>query len=84
MDYNISMYYVYVLRLNNSSFYTGYTVDLKERIKKHNKGGVTSTKYNKPVRLVWYCAFENEKKAFSFEKYLKTASGIAFRNKRLN
>jgi len=76
------MYYVYILRLHDDSFYTGYTTNIKLRIDMHNKGGVTSTKYNRPVELVWYCGFINEEKAIMFEKYLKTASGIAIRNKR--
>ncbi|MBT9139422.1 MAG: hypothetical protein DDT31_02007 [Syntrophomonadaceae bacterium] len=77
------MYYVYVFKLRDGSFYTGYTTNLKERVKKHNEGGVISTKHKKPGHLLWYCAFEDEKKAIKFEKYLKTASGIAMRNKHL-
>lgn len=77
------MYYVYVLKTKDDGFYTGYTLDLRERVKKHNEGGVISTKDKRPVRLIWYCAFEDEGKAIKFEKYLKTASGIATRNKHL-
>jgi hypothetical protein len=33
--------------------------------------------------LVWYSAFSTSEKCSEFEKYLKTASGKAFRNKRL-
>ena len=77
------MYYVYILKNKNDSYYTGYTENLRERVKKHNEGGVTSTKHKRPVRLIWYCAFKDEKKAIKFEKYLKTASGIAIRNKHL-
>jgi hypothetical protein len=32
---------------------------------------------------LFYSSFEEKKTALDFEKYLKTASGIAFRNKRL-
>jgi len=35
------------------------------------------------LKLVFYAAFETKKKALDFEKYLKTNSGFAFRNKRL-
>jgi len=33
--------------------------------------------------MLFYCVFDDKKNALDFEKYLKTASGIAFRNKRL-
>lgn len=77
------MCYVYILELSDGSFYTGYTSNLKKRLEKHNKGGVASTKNKKPAKIVWYCAFSNKDKAIKFEKYLKTASGIAIRNKHL-
>lgn len=31
--------------------------------------------------MIWYCGFPSKEKAFTFEKYLKTGSGQAFRNK---
>ena len=47
------------------------------------EGSVESTKNLRPVKLVYYSAFSSQKKATDFEKYLKTSSGFAFRNKRL-
>ncbi len=35
------------------------------------------------MRLITYVAFTEETKAIAFEKYLKTASGRAFANKKL-
>ncbi|MDO9027973.1 MAG: GIY-YIG nuclease family protein [Candidatus Roizmanbacteria bacterium] len=77
------MFYVYILQLKNKSYYIGYSSDLKSRIKTHEEGCVESTKNLRPVKLVYYSAFSSQKKATAFEKYLKTASGFAFRNKRL-
>ena len=77
------MYYVYILRLNDSSFYTGSTIDIKRRIREHKNGKSKSTKNFRPVRLVWYCIFIDRLQAIRFERYLKTGSGQAFRNKRL-
>jgi len=77
------MFYVYILRLSNNSLYTGYTSNLKQRIKQHNWGEVESTKNFKPVKLHYYSAFESQKLAINFEKYLKSSSGFAFRNKHL-
>lgn len=48
----------------------------------HLSGKVLSTKSNLNYRLEWYCAFKNSKQALSFEKYLKTGSGVAFMKKR--
>ena len=52
-------------------------------MERHNKGYVHSTKDKLPVELISYIAFTDKHKAYEFEKYLKSGSGIAFRNKRL-
>lgn len=75
--------FVYVLLCSNGTYYTGCTQDLAERMDRHNNGYVDSTKQWLPVQLVFYCAFPDRHRAFAFEKYLKSGSGIAFRNKRL-
>jgi len=75
------MYYVYILHLRNDTCYIGFSSDLKNRIQDHQKGNVSQTSKHRPFRLVFYSAFRNKKKALDFEKYLKTGSGFAFRNK---
>lgn len=77
------MYYAYILRLKDKSYYHGSSTDLKKRIKEHQSGVIISTKNLRPVKLVFYAAFETKKRAIDFEKYLKSSSGFAFRNKRL-
>ena len=78
------MYYVYILQSQkDKSYYTGFTEDLKERIKEHNWHEATYSKSKAPFELAWYCAFKDKKKAFDFEKYLKQGSGFAFARKRL-
>lgn len=77
------MHYVYLLRCTDNSIYTGCTSNLSDRIERHNKGYVHYTKDKLPVLLITYIAFEEKHKAYQFEKYLKSGSGIAFRNKRL-
>ncbi len=82
--YIIYMYYVYVLKSeNNEAIYTGYTRNLKTRLREHNSGKSTHTNKYKPWKILVYFAFENEKSARNFEKYLKTGSGIAFARKHL-
>lgn len=77
------MYYVYILKLCNNSCYIGFSSNLKQRITDHQKGNVPITKNKRPLELVFYAAFETQGKAIQFEDYLKSASGFAFRNKRL-
>ena len=78
------MYYVYILQSQkHGNLYTGSTNNLKRRLTEHNNGSVSYTKTGLPWKLKWYCAFEHKTKARMFEKYLKSSSGFAFRNKRL-
>ncbi len=77
------MHYVYILRCSDDSFYTGCTNDLKKRLDHHQNGHVHYTKDKLPVELITAIAFSDKYKAYNFEKYLKSGSGIAFRNKRL-
>jgi putative endonuclease len=59
------------------------TDDLKARLVKHNAEEVPHTSKYGPWQLKTYVAFSDEKQAFAFEQYLKTASGRAFAKKRL-
>jgi putative endonuclease len=83
-DWQVGMYYTYILLSSKSHrFYIGSTKDLKERLSLHNTGKVKSTKSGERWKLVWYCAFETDKQARDFEKYLKSGSGKSFAYKRL-
>ena len=63
-------------------FYVGITHDLPARLIKHNAGEVAHTAKFKPWKLRVCIGFLDEKRAFAFERYLKTASGRAFAKKR--
>lgn len=79
-----NMYYVYILKsLKTNKFYTGVTDDLKRRIKEHNSGNSDFTAWSGPYDLIWYGVFKEKDRAYDFEKYLKSSSGSAFRNKHL-
>lgn len=77
------MYYTYLLLLSNDDYYAGSTGDLEIRLKKHQLGSIPHTSKYLPVKLVWYSRFKTKELALKFEKYLKSSSGKAFRNKRL-
>ena len=78
------MRYVYILEslAEPDRFYTGVTKDLRARLQKHNAGDVTHTSKFAPWRVRTYIAFSDDKRAFEFEKYLKSGSGRAFSKKR--
>jgi putative endonuclease len=75
------MWFVYILNCSDGSFYIGCTTNIYRRIKEHNNHKVHYTRDKTPVSLNIYVAFSDKYKAFYFEKYLKTGSGIAFRNR---
>ena len=74
---------VYLLLCSDDSYYTGCTQDLFERLKRHNLKEINYTSTRLPVQVVTTITFSDKLKAYAFEKYLKSGSGIAFRNKRL-
>ena len=82
--YNINMYYVYILKNSETGeFYTGFSEDLKTRLKSHREKTVKTTKGKGEYKLIWYCAFKAKSQALDFERYLKHGSGHAFMHKRL-
>lgn len=78
------MFYTYVLMgEKNRKFYTGFTKNLKLRIKAHQSGSVKSTRNRLPLKLIYYEACLNEKDAINREKYLKTGFGRRFLRRRI-
>ena len=82
-DY-IVMFYTYILKsIKNGRYYTGSTNDLRKRLKQHNDGKSTYTKYRGPYELIYYEACFNEEDAKVREKYLKSGRGKRFIKYRL-
>jgi len=77
------MWFVYILHCSNGEYYKGCTSNLDERLSRHQKGNVQSTKDLLPVQLIAYTAFTDKYRAYEFEKYLKSGSGRAFLKKHL-
>jgi putative endonuclease len=56
-------FYVYIVECSDGSLYTGYTVDITQRIAKHNDGlGAKYTRNRRPVILKYQeiCATKSE------------------------
>lgn len=69
------MNYVYILRCNDNSLYTGWTNNLEKRLKTHSAGkGAKYTKARLPVELVYYEEFEDKIEAMKREYQIKQLS----------
>ncbi|OIO15024.1 excinuclease ABC subunit C [Candidatus Gottesmanbacteria bacterium CG_4_10_14_0_8_um_filter_37_24] len=78
------MYYTYVLRSKiDDKLYIGWTNELIKRFEEHNKGLVNSTKYRRPLQLVYYEVCLKRSKAISREKQLKSGFGRAYLKRRI-
>ncbi len=78
------MYYVYVLySIEQDKLYTGFTKDLKNRVKNHLKKNCYTTKRFGKVELVYYEACKSEKDARCRERQLKTGFGRGYLRKRI-
>jgi len=75
-----TFYYVCILQSQkyHEKHYTDFTVNLEERLKKHNEGGCPHTSKFRPWLIQNYFAFHSKEKAIAFEKYLKSGSGREF------
>ena len=64
--------YMYVVECRDSSYYTGYTTDVKKRIAVHNSGkGAKYTRARLPVKLIYVEGFDSKEEAMSAEALLK-------------
>lgn len=65
-------FYLYVLECADGTWYTGYTVDVAERVRAHNAGaGAKYTRSRLPVRLLVQAAYATKHEAMSAEYRFK-------------
>ena len=65
-------WFLYVVKCQDTSLYTGITTDITRRIKEHNtKKGAFYTKNKLPVELVYQEAMANESEARKREAAIK-------------
>ena len=71
------MFYVYILECQDNTLYTGYTVDIKDRVKTHNEGlGAKYTRGRLPVKLVYQEVLESKSEAMKREYAIKALSRL--------
>ena len=69
---NDPSFYLYVLECADGTWYTGYTVDVAERVRAHNAGaGAKYTRSRLPVRLLAQAAYATKHEAMSAEYRFK-------------
>lgn len=76
------MYFVYILYSEkDDNLYVGCTSDIDERLKRHNSGQVTATRYRTPLVCIYTEKFDSKDDAFNRERFLKTLWSARFKNK---
>ena len=77
--------FVYVLRSRSdpNRYYTGVTSNVRARLSAHNAGECIHTAKHRPWELDVVVAFRDEGRAITFERYLKSGSGVAFAQRHL-
>jgi putative endonuclease len=77
--------FVYVLRNdeNPPRYYTGITANVTARHVEHNAGRCTHTAKHRPWSIDVVIEFADERRAVTFERYLKSGSGVAFAQRHL-
>ncbi|WP_066965513.1 GIY-YIG nuclease family protein [Microbulbifer sp. Q7] len=92
----MSGWFVYLIRTNSGSLYTGITRDVARRFEEHNSGGPKAAKALRgrgPLELAFHCAMRSKSDALKLEVAIKRwpkrrkeqliASGPAFLTKVL-
>ncbi len=68
-------FYVYIIECSDGTYYTGYTNDLDQRLKKHNNGqGAKYTRGRTPVNLKYKESYKSKSKAMKREYEIKSLS----------
>lgn len=69
----MNSYYVYILKCNDQSYYTGVTNNLDRRLAEHNSSGnnINYTSTRRPLELVFSQEFFDIKQAIALEKQIK-------------
>jgi len=69
----MKIYYVYILKCSDDTYYTGFTSNLWNRIQEHQIGKYKGsyTHKRRPLQLAFYCEFTNVEMAIETEKQIK-------------
>jgi predicted GIY-YIG superfamily endonuclease len=67
------IFFVYILRCADGTYYTGYSGNLTRRVRQHQSGSIPRayTKSRRPVVLVWAGEFNTKEEARDYERTIK-------------
>ena len=66
------MNYIYIIECSDKTLYTGWTTDIKRRLKEHNSGkGAKYTRGRTPVKLKYIEQFDTKQEAMRREYEIK-------------
>ena len=71
----LAMWYIYIIRCDDNTLYTGITTNVKRRFYEHERGGARGAKYLRgrgPLELVTQIEVGNRRQAARLEHYIKT------------
>ncbi len=69
---NVVRHFVYILKCADGTLYTGYTVNVDDRCKRHNQGkGAKYTRCRLPVKVVYVEELETRSAALKREYAIK-------------
>ncbi|PIQ86733.1 MAG: hypothetical protein COV74_03605 [Candidatus Omnitrophica bacterium CG11_big_fil_rev_8_21_14_0_20_45_26] len=80
------MWFLYILKCDDGSLYTGITQDLKRRFAEHQAGIPHYTSYQNPVEIIYTEAFQTKSLARKRELQIKgwtRAKKIALANRNI-
>jgi len=67
-----NLFYVYIVKCADGTYYTGYTNNLEKRIQLHNKGnGARYLRGRTPIKLIYVKEYKYYKNALRAERNLK-------------
>ncbi|KAA3624811.1 MAG: GIY-YIG nuclease family protein [Flavobacterium sp.] len=72
----MKVYFVYILKCSDGTFYTGFTSDLLRRLGEHSLGRYSDsyTYTRRPIKLMFYLEFTNPSIAIDTKKQIKNWS----------
>ena len=77
-------YFAYVLASEKDrKFYYGYTKDLEQRLKDHNRGKTRALIGRLPVKLLYFEECASKKEAKEKEKYFKSGIGREYIKRKI-
>jgi len=65
-------YFFYILECGDKGYYYGSTSNLKDRLNRHNRGYVSSTRHRRPVRLVFFEELTSKRDVLKRERQFKS------------